>query len=167
MNTIVKSIAAVTLVLFMVPSTFGQENRREQAQEKKEKIEALKISFITTELALTIEEAEKFWPIYNEMEAKLKAEKKIQRNLEKELKENEATLTDAENKSKALALFDSEQKEVTIKREYFTKIGDQIGYTKSTKLLSLEQKFKRELMNQLNADKKGSEDRPQGGQGKK
>lgn len=149
MNTIMKSIAAVTLVLFMIPNTFGQEGKREVTKEKREKIEQLKISFITTELALTTEEAEKFWPIYNEMEGKIKVEKKAQRSLENELRENHATLTEIENKSKVLAVFESEQKEITIKREYFTKIGDKIGYTKATKLLSLEQKFKRELMSQL------------------
>ncbi len=166
MNTIVKSIAALTLVLFMVPSSFGQEGKRPAAKEKKEKIEALKISFITTELALTTEEAEKFWPIYNELETKIKAEKKTQRALEKDLRENHATLTDTEKKTKVLALFDAEQKEIALKREYYSKIGDKIGYSKSTKLLSLEQKFKRELMSQLNKDRKGSGDRPQSTQGK-
>lgn len=166
MNTIVKSIAAVALVLFFIPSTFGQESKRAASKEKKEKIEALKISFITTELALTSEESEKFWPIYNELESKIKVEKKAQRSIEKELRENHATLSDTENKTKVLALLDSEQKEIAIKREYYSKIGDKIGYAKSTKLLSLEQKFKRELMSQLNKDKKGPGEHPQGGQGK-
>lgn len=166
MNTIMKSIAAVTLVLFMIPSTFGQESKRAASKEKREKIEQLKISFITTELALTTEEAEKFWPLYNEMETKMRVEKKAQRSIEKDLRDNHATLNDADKKSKVLALFDSEQKEIAIKREYYSKIGDKIGYNKSTKLLSLEQKFKRELMSQLNKDKKGSGDRPQGAQGK-
>lgn len=167
MNTITKSIAALSLVLLMIPSTFGQQGKREASKEKKEKIEALKISFITTELALTSEESEKFWPIYNELESKIKVEKKAQRSLEKDLKENHSTLTDTENKMKVLALFDSQQKEITLKREYYSKIGDKIGYTKSTKLLSLEQKFKRELMSQLNKDKKNPGEHPQGGQGKK
>ncbi len=166
MSTIVKSIAALALVLFMIPNTFGQESKRAATIEKRQKIEALKISFITTELALTTEESEKFWPIYNELESKIKVEKKTQRSLEKELRDNHATLTDAENKTKVLALFDSEQKEIALKREYYSKIGDKIGYTKSTKLLSLEQKFKRELMSQLNKDKKGSGEHPQSGQGR-
>lgn len=166
MNTIVKTFAAMVMILFILPNTFGQESKRAIAQEKKEKIEALKISFITTELELTSEESEKFWPIYNEMEAKIKAEKRARRTLEKELREQHATLSDADNKTKVLAIFESEQKEIAIKRDYFTKIGDKIGYTKSTKLLSLEQKFKRELMSQLGKDRKGAGDRPHGNQGK-
>jgi len=166
MNKSVKSIAAVVLVLFMIPSTFGQEGKREASKEKREKIEALKISFITTELALTTEESEKFWPIYNETESKIKAEKKTQKKLEKDLIDNHATLSDADNKSKITAIFDSEQKEISIKRDFYNKIGDQIGYKKSTKLLSLEQKFKRELMQQLKEKKQGG-DQAQPNQGRK
>lgn len=169
MNTIIKSISAVMLVLFIVPATFGQEKKREfstERKEKKDKIEQMKVDFITAELELSKEEAEKFWPVYNEMEAKLKAEKKTQHKLEKDLKENQATLTDAENKSKVTAIYDSEQKEIAIKREYYNKIGDQIGYTKSTKLLSLEQKFKRELMKQLK-EKKQAESQGKPNQDKK
>lgn len=157
MNTIIKSIAALSIVLLMVPTTFGQEGKRAGGKEKKEKIEQLKISFINTELALTPEESEKFWPIYNDMESKMKVERKSQRTIEKELRENHATLTDAENKAKVLALYDSEQRETSIKREYYTKIGDKIGYAKSTKLLSLEQKFKRELMKQLKEKKQAGQ----------
>jgi hypothetical protein len=35
-------------------------------QDKREHIESLKISFITQKLNLTREEAQRFWPIYNE-----------------------------------------------------------------------------------------------------
>ncbi|MEJ6583117.1 MAG: hypothetical protein QNL61_00550 [Crocinitomicaceae bacterium] len=160
MNTIIKSISAVALVLFMIPIAFGQENKRENSKEKKEKIEQMKITFITNELALTIEESDKFWPVYNEMESKLKTEKRTQRKLEKELRENHSTLSDADSKSKVTAIFDSEQKEIAIKRDYYNKIGDQIGYKKSTKLLSLEQKFKRELMQQLKEKKQGGQAQP-------
>ena len=164
MSTIIKSISAVILVLCMTPNSFGQENNREMKKEKKEKIEQMKISFITDELELSPDEAQKFWPIYNEMESKIKGEKKSQRKLEKELRENPATLSDADNKTKVTAIFDSEQKEIAIKREYYNKIGEQIGYKKSTKLLSLEQKFKRELMKQLKEKKQvGSQSQPNQG----
>lgn len=156
MNTTMKSISAVILSLFMISNSFGQE-RREGMREKKEKIDQMKVDFITAELELSNEEADKFWPIYNEMESKLKAEKKTQRKLERELRENHATLSEVDSKAKVSEIFSSEEKEVGIKREYYNKIGDQIGYKKSTKLLSLEQKFKRELMEQLKEKRKEGE----------
>ena len=39
-------------------------------KDKHEQIKALKVSFLTTELGLTSEESEKFWPIYNAFEEK-------------------------------------------------------------------------------------------------
>ena len=40
------------------------------AQGHKERIKALKIGFITTELSLTAAESKKFWPIYNAYDEK-------------------------------------------------------------------------------------------------
>ncbi|WP_321538430.1 hypothetical protein [Flavobacterium piscinae] len=37
---------------------------------KRDKVKALKTAFITNELSLTSQEAEKFWPIYNAFEDK-------------------------------------------------------------------------------------------------
>ena len=148
-----KTIFATLAFLFIAPMTFAQKEKGEVSKEKREKIEALKISFITTELELTPEEAEKFWPVYNEMEAKIKQEKKAKRAIVSDLKANQATLSDSDKKAKVMEMYDSEQKEIEVRKEYFTKIGDKIGYTKATKLLSAEAKFKRELMKRLKEKK--------------
>ena len=51
------------IVLFLASFSFYAQN--EKINEKREKIKAYKVSFLTTELELTSNEAEKFWPIYN------------------------------------------------------------------------------------------------------
>jgi hypothetical protein len=144
-----KTILTTLAFLFIVPVTFAQKERREEMKEKKEKIEALKISFITTELALSSEEAEKFWPIYNEMETKIRQEKKARRILINDLKTNHESFSDADKKSKVMEIYDHEQREIEVRKEYYSKIGDRIGYSKATKLLSVEERFKRELMRSL------------------
>jgi hypothetical protein len=50
------------LFLFLSFTFYGQN---ENFKDKKEKIRAMKVAFMTTELDLTSSEAEKFWPIYN------------------------------------------------------------------------------------------------------
>jgi Spy/CpxP family protein refolding chaperone len=45
-------------------------------RKKKEQIKALKVAFITNELALTSEEATKFWPLFNAFEEKQQEIKK-------------------------------------------------------------------------------------------
>ena len=47
-------------------------------KEKREKVKALKVAYITEQLELTTDEAQKFWPIYNafdENQSELRHEK--------------------------------------------------------------------------------------------
>lgn len=129
---------------------------------KHEKVEELKIAFITTELNLSSEEAQKFWPVYNEMSDKMKVENRKQREITKELHSNVGTYTDADFQKKSEAFLDSGIREAELKKEYYAKIADVIGYKKATKLLSLEQRFKKELLDRLKSPEGGPE-RPSNG----
>ena len=74
------------VILFVLVScfTFAQGN-----QEKREKIKALKVAFLTEKLALTSDEAQKFWPIYNAFEEKqFEIRYKKLRGLGKQLEDN-------------------------------------------------------------------------------
>lgn len=151
----------ILLLLFLAPSVMAQPEH-EPGEKKKEKIEQLKIAFFTTELDLTTKEAEKFWPVYNEMAEKLKAERKIQKKTAKEINENIETLTDSELTEKVTTIFDSEISEAEIKKEYNGKIGEVIGVKKAAKLLSLEREFNRELLKKLKGNRPPPKHRPGG-----
>lgn len=58
--------------------TFGQTP--EDRKDKREQLQAAKIGFITTQIDLTPNQAEKFWPLYNEYS---EAKRKIRRELRK------------------------------------------------------------------------------------
>ena len=47
---------------------------------KQEKIEAMKVGFITQKLDLSSEEAQKFWPVYNKYQDELKGIRESRRN---------------------------------------------------------------------------------------
>ncbi len=149
------SVKMLLLLVFLSVGfeAFSQDNDDDQDSSKREKVEQLKIAYITKELNLTSEEAQKFWPIYNEMDSKLKANRKEQRKVVKELREKRDVLKEDELKKKINTLLDCETKEVAIKREYIEKIAGVIGYKKSAKLINLEQDFKRELLKRLNEGK--------------
>ena len=151
----------IILLLFLSPTVMAQPEH-EPSQKKKEKIEQLKIAFFTTELDLTTEEAEKFWPVYNEMAEKLKSERKTQRKTAKEINENIETLSDTELTEKVTTIFDSEISEAEIKKEYNEKIAEIIGVKKATKLLSLEREFNRELLKKLKGHHPPPDHRPGG-----
>ncbi|MDB2656570.1 hypothetical protein N9Y60_00795 [Crocinitomicaceae bacterium] len=123
-----------------------------QRQQKKERVKQLKIAYFTEELDLTEGEAEKFWPIYNEMEEKMKAEKKKKNTATNDIKNGFDTLSDAEIESKMKEALDARIEEAEVQKEYLVKIGDVIGFKKAAKVVSLEAQFKRELIKRLSND---------------
>lgn len=61
-----------------------------QPPKRIEKIEALKVAYITQSLSLTAEEAQKFWPVYNSYMSEIRTAK--DKNREDELKFQEEAL---------------------------------------------------------------------------
>lgn len=124
-------------------------------KERDDKIEALKVGFITKELNLTTSEAEKFWPIYNEMDAKMKELRQSCRKINKDLKDSEEKMTNDDAKKKLSTLFENDQKELDLKKEYSEKFIKIIGEKRTLKLLSLEHEFRRVLLERLKDRKDG------------
>ncbi|MFD2890107.1 hypothetical protein [Chitinophaga cymbidii] len=59
-------IRLLILLLVSAPAALAQEQGKpQQAQSKQDKIKSLEIAYISRELDLTPEEAQKFWPLYN------------------------------------------------------------------------------------------------------
>ena len=98
-------------------------------ENKKEKIEALKIAFITQKLELSADEAQKFWPVYNRYEAEIWQVIK-------------------DNKTGGDAL-DNEEKLLNVKKKYRNEFNKVIGQPKTTTLFNSEREFRGVLMRQL------------------
>ena len=61
-------------ILALIITTGFAKAQDEQASVKKQQdIEALKVAFISKELDLTPDEAQKFWPVYNQYSKEIKA----------------------------------------------------------------------------------------------
>lgn len=143
--------ALCTAVLFL-SGTFeasAQERAKGRPQQNREKVQQLKIAYFTKELDLSTEDAEKFWPIYNEMTDKIRAQKKIAKKAAMELKDNASTFSEEQFKTKSEEALEARVKEAQLQKEYHGKIAEVIGYKKASKLLSLEAQFKRELLKRL------------------
>ena len=88
-----------------------------QNQKLQERIQSMRIAMITDELKLTPDEAQKFWPLFNEYEEKKKKLKGTY-NLPKNLN----NLSEAEAEEAILASLEMEEKEVGLKRDYYAKL---------------------------------------------
>jgi hypothetical protein len=116
------------------------------AQSEKDKVEALRISFITKKVELTQAESEKFWPVYNEYNDKLRA---IKKNLRQSYRKKSETLTDKEAEELYYLDLQSKQAEMDLHRQYSEMIKGIIGVKKFVKLRVAEEEFKREIIEQI------------------
>ncbi|MEP6596984.1 MAG: hypothetical protein ABJA71_13610 [Ginsengibacter sp.] len=63
----------ILIITFALGSFCFTKAQDEDAGKRGEKIQALKIAFITQKLALSSEEAQRFWPVYNQYENEIKS----------------------------------------------------------------------------------------------
>jgi hypothetical protein len=117
-----------------------------RAQSEKDKIEALHVSFISKKLGLSSSESEKFWPLYNEYNDKVKA---LRMNVRLNLRKWSDNVTDAETEEIYLLMVRSRQAEADLYRQYMEKIRQLIGVRKSVKLQIAEDEFKREMISSI------------------
>ncbi len=118
-------------------------------KEKRENIEAQKVGFLTKKLDLTAEEAQKFWPVYNQYDDKLKELRSKRREDMKNAKENLEGMSDKDIEQ----LVDNEmafrQKELDLQKEYNSKFKAVLPIKKVAKLYRADEEFKRFLLNEL------------------
>jgi hypothetical protein len=68
-----KKIFTLVFAFCLCNFAMAQDDQDQPSDKKLQNIEALKAAFLSKELELTPEEAQKFWPVYNQYEKELKA----------------------------------------------------------------------------------------------
>jgi len=112
------------------------------AQQGRDRVEALRVAFISKKLELTTSESEKLWPVYNEYNDKVKA---IRKNLRHSYKAKAETMTEKDAEELYILELQSRQAETDIHKQYAGKIKNIIGVKKLAKLRIAEEEFKREV----------------------
>ena len=113
---------------------------------KRERLEALKVAYLTQELNLTPEEAQQFWPLYNEMTQKMRSIRKEQRGNRMNAKKNFDSLSDEALAEAIDRELEFEQHELDLKKEYTAKFKRILPIKKVAKLHTAEKEFRRELL---------------------
>ncbi len=142
MNRIIFFILFITISI----SAIGQQFTK---KEKIERLKAQKIAFITDKLDLSTNEAQSFWPIYNdffrkkEMLAieKKKLTHKLRQNWEEYSNERKTELADS------LILF--RLNEAKLEQNYHEKFKHILSIDKVIKLYNAETQFKNYLLKQI------------------
>lgn len=107
----------------------AQEQQPDPRQE--EKIQALEVAFISRKLELTTEEAQKFWPVYNEYKRDMR----------------QVFISQKNNPNRDVV--ETEQKMIDVRKKYRDRFVGVIGQPRMNRFFQAEREFRGVLLNQL------------------
>ena len=154
-----KSILVLQLLLISVV-TLAQPHRGDgpSSKEKRDKIESMKVAFLTQRLNITPDEAKVFWPVYGQMNEELYQLREKRRAELREFRGENEQMTDKDYER----IFDSDlvfrQAELDILKKYQPQLKKALPIKKLAKLPKAEEDFKHELLERMkeNRDKGGN-----------
>ncbi|TDT45580.1 hypothetical protein CLV90_2670 [Maribacter spongiicola] len=139
----------IIIFLFVTTLSFGQRN------QDWEKINTLKVAFITEKLSLSTKEAQQFWPVYNEYQEKRNIlRKKSHNQIRGKMKDTDA-LTEKEAENLLALHIQIEEEEEVLDANFLKNVSKVISAKKTLLLLRSEEEFKRQLMKQYRQNKGG------------
>lgn len=126
-------------------------------KEKREKVKALKVAYITEQLELTTDEAQKFWPIYNafdENQSELRHEK-MRSILDRFKPGNVEKLSEKDASNSLIQMEKIEEDLFNLKKKFIKDLQGVISAKKIIKLKKAEEDFNRELLKQMREKRRG------------
>ena len=119
-------------------------------RKKKEQIKALKVAFITNELALTSDEATKFWPLFNAFEEKQQEIKKqkLKGYLKRVDNDSFDNLSEKDATTMLSQMESTEDELYQLKKKFISNLKGVISPIKILKLKKAEENFNRKLLQQ-------------------
>jgi len=121
-----KYLLILTVLLGSLFSVKAQNDQPGDESNKQERIQALYVAYVTQQLALTPDEAQKFWPLHTQFANELKGIKNDMPELEKE------------------------QARLNVKKRYQDNFNKIIGAARCERFFRMDGEFKRRLIEQRN-----------------
>jgi len=147
----------VIIALLLSMSLIQAQNKKE---EKLEKIRSQKIAFITQKMNLSPNEAQVFWPVYNEFSSQKETLNKKKRDVLIELRQKWDNATDDQKEAVADQLIDFGMEEANLDQNYHAQFKKVLPIDKVLKLYQAELQFKNYLMKQIRSSSRERSPRP-------
>ena len=109
-------------------------------------LENAKIAFITNRVSFTQEQAQKFWPLYNEFSDRRRELNRAGRLLRREVTDGMTDQQIRENYTQSFAL---RQQELNLEKEYFEKFQKVISLRQVAQLYLAERDFTKEVIKRV------------------
>ena len=120
-----KYILILSLLLGSFSVALAQDNPTGDDITRQERVKALYVAYVTQQLALTPEEAQKFWPVHTQFETELKGVKKD------------------------LSELDRQQARLDIKKRYQGNFNKIIGTNRCERFFRMDGEFKKKLVERV------------------
>lgn len=138
-----KHINIFILFSLIFSNFYGQGHNR----KSHEKVTSAKISYISDELSLTSEQAEKFWPVYKSLRDDVFSLYEQKRDLERNIDHDNITEEEAKIIVEKIV---SKNEEINLKKgDFVNQLSTILNYKQLLKLNRAEHKFKKRLLERI------------------
>ncbi|WP_236979056.1 hypothetical protein [Membranihabitans maritimus] len=120
---------------------------QDKGKNRFEEIHAQKVAFITEKINLSVDEAQDFWPVYNEYRDKIWDLKKSQDRI------RESDLTDENARAYLMKELEIDEKKLALTTEFYNNISKVISYKRVYLLEKAEDEFRHKLLERFRKGK--------------
>jgi hypothetical protein len=131
----------ILFIFLLFQKGYGQGN------DARERIEAARIALITERLGLTPEQAEKFWPVYNEYDQK---RRDLSRDLQRARNQVDIpNMTEEQSKNLMNMSLDIKERQIQLEKQYGQRLTNVISAQQLLSLKKAEDDFRRMILRRL------------------
>ena len=145
-----------TLFTLIFPLLVFSQKHNNDFKERKKEIELKKIGFLTEKMALTAEEAQVFWPVYNDFNTKKEACMKENRGIKKIDINQLDSLSVKELNELADREIEKAKKMLELRIQYHENLKKVIPVKKVILLYEAEKEFKKVLLKDLRFERQNN-----------
>lgn len=138
-----KKIQLVLILAFLAMMAGKAQNTT------REKLDAYRVGFFTKKMNLTSEEAEKFWPAYNDYQKKKNELQRERIMLVRDFNQNESALSDKELTEIGDNLIATFSRENEMAQDFHKKLRELLSPDKVIRYYQAENQWKAQLLNEL------------------
>ena len=145
LSSVFRLLSLVALLLAAASAAHAQGGGARKGQRLAQ-LENAKIAFITNRVALTQDQAQRFWPVYNEFSDRRRELNRNGRLLRREITEG---MTDQQIRDNFTQSFAMRQQELNLEKEYFDKFQKVISLRQVAQLFQAERDFTKEVIKRV------------------
>ncbi len=153
-----KNFNYILFAIFFVGQSFSLfvSAQNGEKDSRIERLKSQKVAFLTERIGLSSEDAQKFWPVYNEMSAKMDELWKEKMDNIDRLYGSEKKLTKEEKEEAVDRYINHELEKARVEKQYHEKFKKIISIDQIIKLYGAEHEFKKKMLHLIRKGKESS-----------